>query len=203
VFMGEYAAQSVDVVSPKNRNNLECALAEAAYLTGLERNADVVRMASYAPLFANAEAWQWTPDLIWMDSLRVYGTPSYYVQQLFSLNRGDTVLPVGLAGVPTPPSQIQRLYASAASDGPTHEIILKVVNPGDAPTTAQIVLAGLEKVILDAKCTVLAGANMSDVNSFDEPRKISPVESLFHPAGPTFPWTFAPHSFTVLRVGAK
>jgi alpha-N-arabinofuranosidase len=172
-------------------------------LTGLERNADVVRMASYAPLFANAEAWQWTPDLIWVDSLRVYGTPSYYVQQLFSLNRGDTVLPVGLAGVPTPPSQIQRLYASAASDGPTHEIILKVVNPGDAPTTAQIVLAGLEKVILDAKCTVLAGANMSDVNSFDEPRKISPVESLFHPAGPTFPWTFAPHSFTVLRVGAK
>ena len=203
VFMGEYAAQSVDVVSPKNRNNLECALAEAAYLTGLERNADVVRMASYAPLFANAEAWQWTPDLIWMDSLRVYGTPSYYVQQLFSLNRGDTVLPVGLAGVEAPPSQIQRLYASAASDGPTHEIILKVVNPGDAPTTAQIVLAGLEKVILDAKCTVLAGANMSDVNSFDEPRKISPVESLFHPAGPTFPWTFAPHSFTVLRVGAK
>ncbi len=203
VFMGEYAAQSVDVVSPKNRNNLECALAEAAYLTGLERNADVVRMASYAPLFANAEAWQWTPDLIWVDSLRVYGTPSYYVQQLFSLNRGDTVLPVQLAGVAAPPSQIQRLYASAASDGESHEIILKVVNPGDAPTTAQIVLAGLEKVVPDAKCTVLAGANLSEVNSFDQPRKISPVESRFHPAGSSFPWAFAPHSFTVLRVGAK
>jgi len=98
VFMGEYAAQSVEVVSPKNRNTLECALAEAAYMTGLERNADVVRMASYAPLFANADAWQWTPNLIWVDNLRVYGTPDYYVQQLFSRNRGDRVLPVQLSG---------------------------------------------------------------------------------------------------------
>ena len=102
VFMGEYAAQSVAIVSPKNRNNLECALAEAAYLTGLERNADVVRMASYAPLFANVDAWQWTPNLIWCDNLRVCGTPSYYVQQLFSRNRGDVVLPVDLAGAELP-----------------------------------------------------------------------------------------------------
>ena len=94
VFMGEYAAQSVAIVSPKNRNNLECALAEAAYMTGMERNAAVVRMASYAPLFGNADAWQWTPNLIWDDSSRVYRTPNYYVQQLFMRNRGDTVLPV-------------------------------------------------------------------------------------------------------------
>jgi alpha-L-arabinofuranosidase len=94
VFMGEYAAQSVAIVSPNNRNNLECALAEAAYMTGLERNADVVRMASYAPLFANSEGWQWTPDLIWVDSLRVCSTPNYFVQQLFMQNRGDVVLPV-------------------------------------------------------------------------------------------------------------
>ena len=102
VFMGEYAAQSVAIVSPKNRNDLECALAEAAYLTGLERNADVVRLASYAPLFANVDAWQWTPNLIWCDNLRVYGTPNYYVQQLFSRNRGDVVLPVDLAGAELP-----------------------------------------------------------------------------------------------------
>jgi alpha-L-arabinofuranosidase len=94
VFMGEYAAQSVAIVSPNNRNNLECALAEAAYMTGLERNADVVRMASYAPLFANEEAWQWTPDLIWANSLHVYGTPNYYAQRLFMKNRGDVVLPI-------------------------------------------------------------------------------------------------------------
>ena len=93
VFFGEYAAQSVAICSTKNRNNLECALAEAAYMTGLERNADVVRMASYAPLFANNEAWQWTPDLIWTDSLRALATPNYYVQQLYCRNRGDVVLP--------------------------------------------------------------------------------------------------------------
>ena len=73
VFFGEYAAQSDKMVSVKNVNNLECALAEAAFMTGLERNGDVVRMACYAPLFAHAEAWQWTPDLIWVDNLRWYG----------------------------------------------------------------------------------------------------------------------------------
>ncbi len=104
IFMGEYAAQSVAIVSTKNRNNLECALSEAAYLTGLERNADVVRMASYAPLFANTEAWQWTPNLIWVDSLRVCPTPNYYVQQLFMQHHGDVVLPVELGGVNIPSS---------------------------------------------------------------------------------------------------
>lgn len=96
VFMGEYAAQSVAVVSPDNRNNLECAVAEAAFMTGLERNSDVVTMSSYAPLFGHEEAWQWRPNLIWFDNLRSYATPNYYVQQLFSRNRGDVVLPVHL-----------------------------------------------------------------------------------------------------------
>ncbi len=99
IFMGEYAAQSVAIVSPDNKNNLDCALSEAAYMTGLERNAAVVRMASYAPLFAHIDGWQWTPNLIWTDNLRVEATPNYYVQQLFSLNRGDVVLPVELRGV--------------------------------------------------------------------------------------------------------
>ena len=83
VFMGEYAAQSIKSVDPNNRNNLECALSEAAFMTGLERNADVVVMSSYAPLFAHVDAWQWTPDLIWCDNLNIYGTPSYYVQKMF------------------------------------------------------------------------------------------------------------------------
>jgi alpha-L-arabinofuranosidase len=94
IFMGEYAAQSVDICSPDNRNSLRCALAEAAFMTGLERNSDVVEMSSYAPLFGHEEAWQWRPNLIWFDSLNSYGTPNYYVQQLFSQNRGDVVLPV-------------------------------------------------------------------------------------------------------------
>jgi alpha-L-arabinofuranosidase len=96
VFMGEYAAQSVDIVSPDNRNNLRCALAEAAFLTGLERNSDVVVMSSYAPLLGHEEAWQWRPNLIWFDNLTSYATPNYYVQQMFSRNRGDVVLPLKL-----------------------------------------------------------------------------------------------------------
>src|SRR6185312_7937413 len=74
-------------------NTLGCAIAEAAYMTGMERNADVVRMASYAPLFANTQAWQWTPDLIWADSLHTVPSVNYYVQQLYCQNRGDAVLP--------------------------------------------------------------------------------------------------------------
>ena len=96
VFMGEYAAQSVGITSPNNRNNLRCALSEAAFLSGIERNSDIVTMSSYAPLFGHEDAWQWRPNLLWFDNLDSYGTPNYYVQQLFSLHRGDVVLPIGL-----------------------------------------------------------------------------------------------------------
>jgi alpha-L-arabinofuranosidase len=92
IFAGEYAAHDRG-----RRNNLRAALAEAAFMTGLVRNSDVVMMSSYAPLFAKAGAIQWTPDLIWTDNTRVYGSPSYYVQLLFSRNRPDAVLPLRLA----------------------------------------------------------------------------------------------------------
>lgn len=96
VFMGEYAAQSIDICVPNNRNNLRCALAEAAFLTGVERNSNLVVTSSYAPLLGREEAWQWRPNLIWFDNLQAYATPNYYVQQLFSLHCGDRVLPVKL-----------------------------------------------------------------------------------------------------------
>src|SRR5690606_2312106 len=80
VFAGEYAAQSVAIASPENKNNWECALSEAAFMTGLERNADIVYLSSYAPLLAHVDGWQWTPDLIWFDNLKSFGTPNYYVQ---------------------------------------------------------------------------------------------------------------------------
>lgn len=94
IFAGEYAAQSDKTVSVDNRNNWMTALSEAAFLTGLERNAGVVAMASYAPLFAHVDGWQWTPDLIWVDNLRSLGTTDYQVQKLFSLHKGNTVVPV-------------------------------------------------------------------------------------------------------------
>ena len=201
VFMGEYAAQSDKVVSVKNRNSLECALAEAAYMTGLERNADVVRMASYAPLFANTEAWQWTPDLIWVDSLHVLLTPNYYVQQLFSRNRGDVVLPVELNGIETSAAGSQTLYASATRDERAGELILKVVNPGAVPQTTQLVLDGVNHLSPRGTKTVLAG-DPEDVNTPQQPKRISPVESELSDVSPNFTCGFAPHSFTVLRLKA-
>src|SRR5262249_28110279 len=84
IFAGEYAAQSKGGGLPENKNDWNCALSEAAFMTGLERNADVVTMTSYAPLFAHIDAWQWRPDLIWFDNTRSFGTPNYYVQKMFS-----------------------------------------------------------------------------------------------------------------------
>ena len=120
VFAGEYAAHVAVQGRPDRPNNWEAGMAEAALLTGLERNADVVVMASYAPLFAHVDAWQWSPNLIWFDNLRSVGTPSYYVQKLFSTNRGTSVLPVQLDG--------NDLFASASYDKASGEVILKVVN---------------------------------------------------------------------------
>ena len=193
VFFGEYAAQSDRVVSVKNKNNLECALAEAAYMTGLERNADVVRMASYAPLFANSEAWQWTPDLIWVNSLKVYPTPNYYVQQLFSRNRGDEVLP-------TKTDDTKNFFASATRDDAAGEIILKVVNANDSATDAEIKTSG--ELASKARAIVMSGAN-KDVNSFDQPNKIAPVESSVENVSSTFKHTFPANSVTVLRLKFK
>ena len=200
VFMGEYAAQSVATVSVKNKNNLECALSEAAYMTGLERNAAVVRMASYAPLFANVNAWQWTPNLIWTDSLHTYATPNYYVQQMYSCNRGDAVLPVKLDGVVIAPDGGQNLYASATHDDATGELILKTVNPGANAQTMDIKLNGWSQVQPEGRAIVLTGANLAGVNSLAEPTAIAPVTSNLGNVAASFSHTFPPYSMTVLRL---
>lgn len=130
VFMGEFAAQSVDICSPDNRNNLRCALAEAAFLTGIERNSDVVVMSSYAPLLAHEDAWQWRPDLIWFDNLDAYATPNYYVQQLFSLHRGDVVLPVELND-PRPPDPAEGRIGLATERASAEFKELRVTRNGE------------------------------------------------------------------------
>jgi alpha-L-arabinofuranosidase len=194
VFMGEYAAQSVKTVSTKNRNNLECALAEAAYMTGLERNADVVRMASYAPLFANVDAWQWTPDLIWVDSLRVLRTPSYFVQKLFSLNRGSQTLPVSLAGA----EEGTRLFACAALDAATREVIVKVVNGTGEPAASTLELSDGAQ-IESATLTVLRSGNPSDENTFESPDRVIPRNRELTPAAGKLPVEFPAYSLSVIR----
>ena len=98
-------------------------------MTGLERNADVVSMASYAPLFAHVDGWQWTPDLIWVNNLQSYGTPDYYVQKLYSLNKGTQVVPITLNNEVV--AGQDSLYAAACIDAKTNELIVKLVNASD------------------------------------------------------------------------
>ncbi|MBC8156478.1 MAG: alpha-L-arabinofuranosidase, partial [Bacteroidetes bacterium] len=205
IFAGEWAAQSDKTVSVNNKNNWLCALAEAAFMTGLERNAAVVNMASYAPLFANADAWQWTPDLIWVDNLRVYGTPNYYVQKLYSLNKGTQVLTMTqnnqpLAGQNSP--GMEGLYASAAFDQATNEVILKMANVSDKPQIRRIQLDGVKKLDAKARLFLLKNDNLDAVNSFENATNVSPVEQTIpvDTKQKSVALTLAPQSFSVVRI---
>jgi alpha-N-arabinofuranosidase len=197
IFAGEYAAQSKLTCSPDNQNNWKCALSEAAFMTGLERNAGVVYMCSYAPLFANVDAWQWTPDLIWFDNLKSFGTADYYVQKLFSNNKGSEVLPMLMKN-----KQIEGqngLYASATFDKDANEIILKLVNSGEKSQTANIILEGSKKLMPKCKLIVLK-SDINNVNSLEQPTLISPVEKEVTINGKLLNQTLEPYSFSVVRI---
>jgi alpha-N-arabinofuranosidase len=196
--VGEYAAQSLATVSVKNRNTFACALGEATFMTGLERNADVVRMASYAPLFAHVDAWQWTPDLIWVDNLRTLHTPSYHVQSLLARNRGDRILPVALDAVTE--EATRSLYASSSLNAATGEVIVKLVNALPKESVTTIELKGARQVTR-ATLTVLRADDLEAVNTFDALNRVAPRETAFAPAGTKFDLTLPASSFTVVRVG--
>jgi alpha-N-arabinofuranosidase len=197
IFAGEYAAQSVYTTSPDNQNNWECALAEAAFMTGLERNADVVTMCSYAPLFAHLDGWQWTPDLIWYDNLKSFGTGNYYVQKLFSNNKGTDVLTMLLDNKPL--TGQNGLYATAAWDKITHEIILKVVNASDKPLSQVILLQTGKKLSSIAMLTVLKSDKLTAVNTISQ-SDIMPVEQEVIVKAKKVNLSLAPYSLNVLRI---
>jgi alpha-L-arabinofuranosidase len=191
VFAGEYAAQTKG-----KRNNLEAALAEAAMMTGFERNADVVFMSSYAPLFAKENNTQWTPDAIWFDNTRAYGTPTYYVQSLFANHRGDVVLPSKL-------EQAAGVYSVATRDKATGEVILKIVNAAAQPVSLAINLSGARIVASKAEAIVLTSADIKDENTFDAPQKVAPREEAITNAAVNFRRDFPANSVSVLRISAK
>jgi len=198
VFAGEFAAQSTGVARQDNRGTWECALAEAAFMTGLERNGDVVTMSSYAPLFAHVEAWQWTPNLIWFDNLRAFGTPSYYVQKLFSANGGSASLPVTLNG--SAKNGEGNLYASAALDAPAGQVILKIVNTAAARRNIRIDLAGVVRVATSGTAWKLASDDLNAENSLPQPMKVAPVESKLTLPSSSFDYELAANSLVVLRL---
>lgn len=198
IFAGEYAAQSVATVSPLNKNNWNCALSEAAFMTGLERNADVVYMCSYAPLFAHTEGWQWTPDLIWFNNLTSFGTTNYYVQKLFSVNKGTNVLSMlqenkALTGQ-------NGLFASAAFDKATGEIILKIVNASDKAFIEPVVIQSARKLAPAGKMTVLESKNPDETNSIEKPENVAPKEKQINIKGKKLDLNLDPLSFTIIRL---
>jgi alpha-L-arabinofuranosidase len=198
VFAGEYAAQSQFTCSPDNKNNWDCALSEAAFMTGLERNADVVYMCSYAPLFAHVDAWQWTPDLIWFNNLTSYGTTNYYVQKLFSINKGTNVLSMLQDNKPL--TGEKGLYASAAVDNRTNEIILKIVNTTDKIQNNSIDLKTSKKILPKARLTVLKNATSDGLNTIENPEAIKPADQEITLKGKKVELSVAPYSFSVIRI---
>jgi alpha-N-arabinofuranosidase len=201
VFAGEYAAQSVGIAKPTNENNWKCAIAEAAFMTGLERNAAVVNMASYAPLFAQVDGWQWTPDMIWVDNLKVYGTPNYYVQKLYALNKGTDVVSI-LADNKAISGQ-DSIYATAVIDRKTKELIVKVVNPSGILISKSMVIQGAKKAAAKGTLTLLQNANLNAVNSFENAINVSPKEQVLKVKNNTISLQLQPYSFNVIRVGIK
>lgn len=198
IFAGEYAAQSVQAVSPDNKNNWKCALAEAAFMTGLERNADVVNMASYAPLFAHVDGWQWTPNLIWFDNLNSFGTPDYYVQKLFSNYKGTNIIPIRqnnevIAGQDS-------IYASAVLDKSSNEIVLKIVNTDDREQRRDLVIEGTSSLDKTATAIVLKADRLDDVNSLNEPLRIRPEERQITVKGKMVSLIIAPYSVNIIRI---
>ncbi|GAC1428657.1 MAG: hypothetical protein NVSMB65_01970 [Chloroflexota bacterium] len=188
ILVGEYAAQT-DTVG-QSQATLGAALGEAAWMTGLERNADVVRMASYAPLFANDNLSQWNPDLIGFDSLMSYGSPSYYVQKLFSANHGDVVVPSTLHG--------DGLTAVASKDSRAGTMYVTVVNTGPRPRPTRIVVDG-GRVAARGTLTVLAGSP-DDQNSLGTPTRVVPTTRSLAGLSASFTFTFPPHAVTVIRL---
>ncbi len=198
IFAGEYAAQSDKTVSIDNKNNWLTALSEAAFMTGLERNAGVVNMASYAPLFAHIDGWQWTPDLIWVDNLRSYGTPDYHIQKLFSVNKGSKVVPITLSNEAV--SGQDSLYASACTNAATNELIIKIVNASGKEQTNTLSLEGVKKLAAEAKLSLLQSDNLDAANSFDNPLAVAPKESVIAVKSKKLEYKAPAYSFSVIRI---
>lgn len=214
VFVGEWATREISSRAADGRvsfvrmpwdykgaptPDLHAALGDAAFMTGLERNADVVVMNCYAPLLTRVDrgAYQWCPDLIGYDSLNSYVSPSYHAQQMFNLNRGNRVVEATMQG------EQRDLFYSATRSMSTGTVYLKVVNRGEGGESVVINLKGPMKVSPNGTSVVLTSGNPQDTNSITEPAKVAPVVTQMHGIGAAFAHVFPGYSVTVLRLNAQ
>jgi len=219
IFVGEWATR---VGSPTP--NLAGALGDAAWMTGMERNSDLILISSYAPLFVNVSpgAMQWRTDLIGYDALTSYGSPAYYAQKIFSLNHGDQILATSAENIPMqhwqpparrsrngvegalPPAQdIPNLFFDATRDSAHGIIYLKVVNSTGTNLPVHIKLDGVAQVNKKAAYVRLSSVSPNDTNSIDKPRQVVPVSGTVKGLSQDFVRTFEPYSITVLKIAVK
>ena len=226
IFVGEWATR-VGTPTP----NMAGALGDAAWMTGMERNSDLVVLESYAPLLTNVShavngrdpetSMQWPSDLIGYDAITSYGSPSYYAQQMFSAHHGDVVLAADAANVPTwtwlppvrthngvaepqkPARDVPSLFFDATKDSATGRIYLKLVNRNPTPQPVTIALTGVTSVAADGTQVVMKANSADDTNSISDPRHIVPVEEKVTGLGTTFTRDLPPLSITVLELETK
>jgi alpha-N-arabinofuranosidase len=191
IFVGEWATREGNPTP-----NLQAALGDAAWMTGMERNSDVVIMASYAPLFVNVNpgGMQWSTDLIGYDALNSYGSPSYWAQVLFGSYLGTEVVPATLTNCGP------RVYTSVTRDEKRHKLFVKVVNASSDAEKIGIALEGIDKVAPEAKLITLSGKTPNATNSITNPDAVRPVEHKVKLAGTKFEQSFAAYSINVLEV---
>ena len=193
VFAGEYACHA----RGKKWNHFYASLLEAAFMTGLERNADIVHMATYAPLFAHVEGWQWRPDLIWFDNLNTMRTVSYYVQQLYSQYKGANALTLTMDKKNVTGADGQNgLFASAVADG--NKVYVKVVNTSDKAQSINLNFTGMKKneVLKGVKCIRLTTDKLEEDN-IEDPTNILPEELAFNAQGQNVNVTVEPLCFRI------
>ena len=198
VFAGEYACHG----RGKKWNHFNAALMEAAFMTNIERNADIVHMATYAPLFAHVEGWQWRPDMIWFDNLRSVRTCSYYVQQLYATNKGTNVIPLTMEGKPVAGVEGQDgLFASAVWDAESETYIVKVINTSNKAQELELNFAGLGKkeALANGTVTTFHADNLDLDNTVDNPTAILPVECQISIEGNTLSTQIGTKSFAMYK----
>jgi alpha-N-arabinofuranosidase len=193
IFVGEWATRE-GAPTP----NMGAALGDAAWMTGMERNSDLIVMAAYAPLLTNvnAGALQWETDLIGFDAVHSYGSPSYYAQAMFGGHLGKDILGTEITGAGP------RFFTSATRDADTGKTYLKLVNGSSTPQTVHIVLKGATQVSHDAHLVTLHGSTPEETNSISDPEHLVPVSSTLHKLSASFDHTIPPYSIQVLDLDA-
>ncbi|GAB3425459.1 LamG-like jellyroll fold domain-containing protein [Flindersiella endophytica] len=192
IFVGEYA-----VTQGSPTGILAGAIGEAAFMTGMERNADVVSLAAYAPLFVNVHGQQWSTNLIGYDALDSYKSPSYYVQSLFARNTGSVGWPTEVAAAGG-----NALYSVTSRDERTGTVYVKVVNPSNAVQFGSLTFAGAS-MTSRGSAIVLGGKEPNAQNTLENPRNVAPRTESVDGVKATYQQSFEPQSLTIFRLRTR